>query len=99
MKASTHGGTLDPSIESVARGGTNVADSNEPMIKLEPNGTAPILSYNVPEPTSYAGRSFIDLQLPASTFVATSQTPAPDGSATVTPDSPLYVKQMAALVG
>ena len=35
--------------------------SAEPMIKLEPGGTAPILSYNVPEPTSYSGRNFIEL--------------------------------------
>lgn len=33
----------------------------EPMIKLEAGGTAPVLSYNVPEPTSYSGRNFIAL--------------------------------------
>jgi hypothetical protein len=44
-------------------------NGNEPMIKLEPNGTAPVISYNVPEPASYAGRNFIDLQIPASYFV------------------------------
>jgi hypothetical protein len=41
---------------------------NEPMIKLEPGGTAPILSYNVPEPTSYPGRNFIHLQIPDGHF-------------------------------
>ncbi|HEX7174353.1 MAG TPA: hypothetical protein VF240_03605 [Pyrinomonadaceae bacterium] len=41
---------------------------NEPMIKLEPGGVAPVLSYNVPEPTSYSGRNFIDLQLGDSYF-------------------------------
>jgi len=40
----------------------------EPMIKLEPGGTAPILSYNVPEPTSYAGRNFIELDFDATYF-------------------------------
>jgi hypothetical protein len=35
--------------------------ANEPLIRLEPGGRAPILSYNVPEPTSYAGRNFIEL--------------------------------------
>lgn len=36
---------------------------NEPLIKLEPGGKAPILSYNVPEPTTYTGRNFIELDL------------------------------------
>ncbi len=35
-------------------------DNNEPMIKLEPGGKAPILSYNVPEPTSYSGKNYIE---------------------------------------
>lgn len=39
-----------------------MAQTFEPMIKLDPNGTAPILSYNVPEPTSYSGRNFIELK-------------------------------------
>ena len=38
-----------------------MANGIEPMIKLEPGGKAPILSYNVPEPTSYSGRNFIEL--------------------------------------
>src|SRR5512143_842123 len=33
----------------------------DPVIKLDPNGKAPILSYNVPEPTSYSGRNGIVL--------------------------------------
>jgi Bacterial Ig domain len=41
----------------------------DPMVKLEPGGVAPIISYNVPEPTVYSGRNFIDLQFPASYFV------------------------------
>ena len=41
----------------------------DPMMKLEPGGVAPIISYNVPEPTTYSGRNFIDLQFPASYFV------------------------------
>ncbi|MFD2614802.1 hypothetical protein [Paenibacillus gansuensis] len=36
--------------------------NQEPMIKLQPGGSAPVLSYNVPEPTTYSGRNFIDLQ-------------------------------------
>jgi hypothetical protein len=31
------------------------------MIKLEPGGRAPILSYNVPEPTSYSGTGIVEL--------------------------------------
>lgn len=42
------------------------------MIKLEPSGVAPVISYNVPEPTSYSGRNFIDLQLGASYFKPSS---------------------------
>jgi hypothetical protein len=34
---------------------------SEPLIKLEPGGKAPILSYNIPEPTAYSGRNFIEL--------------------------------------
>jgi len=37
--------------------------SSDPMIKLEPGGKPLILSYNVPEPTSYSGRNFIELKL------------------------------------
>ncbi len=44
----------------------------EPMIKLQPGGSAPILSYNVPESTTYSGRNFIDLQLADSYFSASS---------------------------
>ncbi len=45
-----------------------MANNNEPMIKLEPGGKAPILSYNIPEPTSYSGRNFIGLQFPEDYF-------------------------------
>lgn len=43
-------------------------DGNEPMIKLDPGGKAPILSYNVPEPTSYSGRFILELQFEDSDF-------------------------------
>src|SRR5437867_13175069 len=35
----------------------------EPVIKLDEGGKASIISYNIPEPNSYSGRFFIDLQL------------------------------------
>lgn len=34
---------------------------NPPLIQLEPGGTAPILRYDIPEPTSYEGKNFIAL--------------------------------------
>lgn len=51
---------------------TDSKSNHEPMIKLEPSGVAPVISYNVPEPTSYSGRNFIDLQLGASYFKPSS---------------------------
>ena len=36
---------------------------NEPIVKLQPGGKASILSYDVPEPTSYTGRALVELQL------------------------------------
>lgn len=41
-----------------------MASNNEPLIKLEPGGKAPILSYNIPEPTTYTGKNFIELDYP-----------------------------------
>lgn len=40
----------------------------EPLIVLEPGGKAPFLSYNIPEPTSYSGRNYIELDYPAAVF-------------------------------
>ena len=40
----------------------------EPMIKLEAGGVAPVLSYKLPEPTSYGGRNFIALDLDSGWF-------------------------------
>lgn len=42
--------------------------ADEPMIKLDSSAQAPILSYNIPESTSYSGRNFIELDLPADYF-------------------------------
>lgn len=43
-------------------------ESIDPLIRLEPGGTAPILSYNLPEPTVYTGRSIIELPFTESIF-------------------------------
>lgn len=40
----------------------------EPMIKLQQNGQATILNYNVPEPTTYMGRNYIELDFPKNYF-------------------------------
>lgn len=40
-----------------------------PLVQLDPAGTPTVLSYNVPEPTSYSGKNYIALsQLPADAF-------------------------------
>lgn len=43
-------------------------DSPQPLVGLQPEGKATILSYNVPEPTMYSGRNYIDLFFEAGTF-------------------------------
>jgi hypothetical protein len=40
----------------------------DPIIKLEENGQAAIINYNVPEPTSYNGRFFLNIVLPQDSF-------------------------------
>jgi len=50
-----------------------MSSNNEPMIKLEPGGKAPVLSYKVPEPTSYSGRNFIEMQLTEDYFKPNSK--------------------------
>ena len=40
----------------------------QPLVALSPDGEASILSYNVPEPTSYTGRNLIELVYDAAIF-------------------------------
>ena len=40
----------------------------EPLIKLDPEGKALILNYNIPEPTSYFGTNIIELDFDESYF-------------------------------
>lgn len=42
----------------------------EPVIKLDSSGTATVISYNVPEPTSYEGSNIIELGFADSMFTA-----------------------------
>src|SRR5215213_1796430 len=64
-------------------------DAPEPMMKLQPGGVAPVISYNVPEPTTYSGRNFIDLAFPASYFVVGTH------PATAVAPSPAHLKALA----
>ncbi len=51
---------------------------DEPMIKLGPGDQAPVLSYDVPEPTTYGGRNIIELELADDYFSAEARkTPPP----------------------
>jgi hypothetical protein len=42
----------------------------DPFIQLEPGGKAPILSYNVPEPSIYSGKNYIGLMFDPTFFSA-----------------------------
>jgi len=42
---------------------------NAPLIQLEPGGTAPVLRYDIPEPTSYEGKNFIALSFDDDVFL------------------------------
>lgn len=60
----------------------------EPMIRLEPGGIAPILSYNVPEPTSYSGRHVIELDVAAEWFAPEALKVPPPPPASPPPGTP-----------
>lgn len=42
--------------------------TDKPLIQLDPGGTAPVLSYNVPEPSVYFGTNFIELDYETGVF-------------------------------
>ncbi|MEU7899788.1 hypothetical protein AB0B45_43940 [Nonomuraea sp. NPDC049152] len=52
-----------------------------PLAELDPNGSPVVLSYDIPEPTSYRGRQIIELDIPSDYFVKPSSARTP----------PLYV--------
>lgn len=55
-----------------------MAETTEPIVKLDDKGAASVISYNVPEPTSYTGRNFIELSLGNDFFLPkASQKPEP----------------------
>ena len=44
--------------------------AGRPLVELDPNGKPTVLSYDVPEPTSYGGKNYIELsQLPQDAFI------------------------------
>ncbi|NRA42829.1 MAG: hypothetical protein HRU21_11075 [Pseudomonadales bacterium] len=50
---------------------------SEPIIKMDAEGKASVISYNVPEPTSYSGRNIIELEFDDDIFnQAAKQIPA-----------------------
>ena len=46
---------------------------SEPIIKMDAAGQASIISYNVPEPTSYSGRNIIELEFDIEVFNDTAK--------------------------
>jgi hypothetical protein len=53
---------------------------SEPLVKLDPAGKPPILSYNVPDSTSYSGRNGIVLELPEDVFLRRAGVPDERGA-------------------
>ena len=47
---------------------------SDPIIKLDTNGQAAVISYNVPEPTSYSGRNIIELDFDEGVFTELAKT-------------------------
>ena len=47
---------------------------SEPIIKMDAEGKASVISYNVPEPTSYSGRNIIELEFNENIFTAAAKT-------------------------
>ncbi|MBS1572913.1 MAG: hypothetical protein JST62_10995 [Bacteroidetes bacterium] len=55
--------------EKIAITPTNSCTPKEPFIKLDENGKASILNYNLPQSTSYNATSFLSLDIPESSFI------------------------------
>ncbi|NJC85930.1 hypothetical protein [Planosporangium mesophilum] len=59
-----------------------VAGPARPLIELDPHGSPVVLSYDVPEPTSYRGRHVIELDFPDTYFIPPSPTTPAERKAT-----------------
>ncbi|MGH1387854.1 hypothetical protein [Kordia sp.] len=47
---------------------SNSCTTSEPLMKLESNGTASVLNYNLPQSTAYSAISYVDMGIPESYF-------------------------------
>lgn len=65
-----------------------VGGGARPLAELDPNGTPVVLSYDVPEPTSYRGRQVIELNIPAEYFAAQPQAAAQAAAPRAAPGQP-----------
>ena len=59
----------------------------DPLAKLDGNGEAAVISYNVPEPTSYSGRNFLQIPLPAEAFSTIENATGGSAPATLRPST------------
>jgi hypothetical protein len=56
-----------------------VSDPPPPLVQLDPSGSPVVLSYDIPEPTSYRGRQIVELDFPVEWFASQ---PVPKSAAT-----------------
>lgn len=74
-------------------------DSHAPLIALEAGGRAPVLHYQLPEPSSYTGRHFLPLDLSARVFARQAQDATPGPVRPGRPDPDLLDRIRAAMRG
>jgi hypothetical protein len=58
-----------------------VSEPPRPLVQLDPAGSPVVLSYDIPEPTSYRGRQIVELDFPVEWF-ASKETAAPQSAPT-----------------
>jgi hypothetical protein len=56
-----------------------VSEPPRPLVELDPGGSPVVLSYDIPEPTSYRGRQIVELDFPVEWF-ASQATAAPQSA-------------------
>ncbi|MFI6478094.1 hypothetical protein ACIBH1_09190 [Nonomuraea sp. NPDC050663] len=70
-----------------------------PLVQLDPSGSPVILSYNVPEPTSYRGRHIVELDFPLAYFVEPGGQHARSAPPTEPSNGPPVIGEEAPLIG
>ncbi|PZD94789.1 hypothetical protein DNH61_16295 [Paenibacillus sambharensis] len=73
-----------------------MGDNQGPVIKMQAGGSAPVISYSVPETIAYTGRNFIELQLGENIYRGGRGSAAKLGSRTLTSSSGTAEKVIAA---